>query len=166
MTTGCVVYVCVNLWKSVIVHYCQSYGYFMYLNETLGSRGAPIIGYRKYPISANIFHMGNPISISRSDIIFGWSSGGQEAIPYTNTHVSTYPVSAYLYRSVNMQTDDESFNTTIVTLIILDQLCFMGFTNLFISAIGILIKSHFGKGCTSTQKYNDLVYAYILLYTY
>ena len=56
MTTGCVVYVCVNLWKSVIVHYCQSYEYFMYLNETLGSRGAPIIGYWKYPISANIFH--------------------------------------------------------------------------------------------------------------
>ena len=54
-------------------------------------------------------------------------------------NVSTYPVSAYLYRSVNMQTDDESFNTTIVTLIILDQLCFMGFTNLFISAIGKVI---------------------------
>ena len=61
----------------------------MYLNETLRSRGAPIIGYRKYPISANIFHMGNPIS-NGSDIIFGWSSGGQEAILSTNTHVSTY----------------------------------------------------------------------------
>ena len=51
-----------------------------------------------------------------------------------------------------MQTDDESFNTTIVTLLILDQLCFMGFTNLFISAIGISV--------------NDLVYAYILLHPY
>ena len=137
----------------------------MYLNETLGSRGVPIIGYRKYRISANIFRMGNPISISRSDIIFGWSNGGQEAISYTNTHVSTHPISAYLYRSVNLQTDDESFNTTIVTLIILDQLCFMGFTNLFISAIGILVKSHIGKGCTSTQKYNDLHFTLYLLTT-
>ena len=37
-----------------------------------------------------------------------------------------------------------NFYGAIVTLIISDRLCFIGFTNLFISAIGISVKSHIG----------------------